>query len=307
MLKSVPISILLCLTFFPAPGKAQIRLSWKFKEGEKFYVERVDTVKLSADSIGKPVTQEFEATTVLGFDVVKVESDKITLGLRFEGARFKGEVAGGDAVTKLMDRLKGVSFTITMDTRGKVTSIKGFDEALKKLGEDKAKADSMGSVFNQDTIMISLKEIFGFLPDNPAKSGDKWSHFTRMPLGPYGFLQGDYQFVFKGVDQKTKDRSLQGQEIEINGKLSFDFPKDGVVAPGIKVAQAEFKSPNADQPNSVKGVYWFSAEAGRLIRSEVNIDIRGSLGLQKEDTRLTVNLEMKSASKTRLLDTNPLE
>jgi hypothetical protein len=306
MTKAFPIGIVVCLSVFPGLARAQVSLSWKFKEGEKFFVEKVETVKLSADSIGKPVTQELETTSVISFRVVKVDGDKITLEQKYEGARLKGEVSGNDAVKKLMDRLKGVSLTINLDTAGKIVSINGYDEALKKLGEGKDKADGLENVFNQETIKVSLNEIFGFLPDKPVKKGDTWSHFTRMPLGPYGFLQGDYLFTFKGMDEKAKDKVPQGLEIGLNGKLSFDFPKGGIVAPGIKVTQAEFKSPTQEQP-SVSGTYWFNSDTGRLIRSEVNIDIKGTLTVEKQDTSLTVNLELKTNSKTRLLDKNPLE
>jgi hypothetical protein len=153
---------------------------------------------------------------------------------------------------------------------------------------------------------VFLNEIFGSLPDKPVKKGDSWSHFTRMPLGPYGFLQGDYLFSLKVVDEKAKDKLPQGLEIGLKGKLSFDFPKGGIVAPGIKVTQAEFKSPSEEQPG-VSGTYWFNSDTGRLIRSEVNIDIKGTLSLEKQDTSLTINLELKTNSKTRFLDKNPLE
>jgi hypothetical protein len=137
MPKSFQIGIVVCLSVFPGLATAQVNLSWKFKEGEKFYVEKVETVKLSADSIGKPVTQELETTTVIGFRVVKVDGDKITLEQKYEGARFKGDGSGHDAVKKLMDRLKGVSLTVNLDTTGKIVSIIGIDEALKKLTEGK--------------------------------------------------------------------------------------------------------------------------------------------------------------------------
>jgi len=306
MPKPFLIGIVVCLSVFPGLASAQVSLSWKFKEGEKFFVEKVETIKLSADSIGKPVTQELETTTVISFRVVKVDGDKITLEQKFEGARFKGDGSGDDAVKKLMDRLEGVSLTVNLDSAGKIVSINGYDEALKKLTEGKEKADGLENVFNLETIKVSLNEIFGFLPDKPVKKGDTWSHFTRMPLGPYGFLQGDYVFTFNGVDEKAKDKVPQGLEIGLKGKLSFDFPKGGIVAPGIKVTQAEFKSPSQEQP-SVSGTYWFNSDTGRLISSEVNIDIKGTLTLEKQDTSLTVNLELKTNSKTRLLDKNPSE
>jgi hypothetical protein len=290
------------LAFLPNALGADIQLVWKFKEGETFFVEKVETLKQSAELITNPVTQESEITTVVGFRVIKVTADTITLEQKFAGAKLKGDLASNETLKKAMEKLKGTTLLITLTPEGKLINLEGYEDAIKTLGDGKAEnMAAMKGILTEEAIKASLVETFGFLPSRPIKKGDNWTKEVKTPLGPFGFLQGDYEFTFTGKDEKSTDPKTDAQQIAVGAKLHFDFPKNGIVMGDLNVARAEFKT------ESASGTIWFDDATGKLIRSNRDMNVKGTLTLDNKGTGLTVNLAFQTNSKMRLLDKNPLE
>jgi hypothetical protein len=286
----------------PGLGRAQSTLVWKFKDGETFFVEKVESIKQSADLITKQVTQESEITTVTQFHVTKVNADGATVEQKFVGAKLKGDLATNEALKKMMERLKGTTLTITLSKDGRLLKLEGYEEAIKKLSDGKAEeAALVKSVLSEESIKTSLTETFGFLPEKEVKKGDAWTRGIKTPLGPFGFLQGDYEYTFKGKPEKAGDKELAVDQIGVGAKLHFDFPKNAVVMGDLKVVRAEFKT------ESAAGTIDFDASAGKLVRSEVDMNVKGTLTLDNKGNGITVYLEYKTNAKTRLLDKNPLD
>jgi hypothetical protein len=301
MNKTVLIAFVLFLSL-PNSGRSQTTLAWKFKDGETFFVEKVESIKQSADLITKPVTQESEITTVTQFHVTKVSADGATLEQKFVGAKLKGDLASNEALKKMMERLKGATLTITLSKEGRLLKLEGYEEAIKKLSGDKAEeAALVKSVLSEESIKTSLTETFGFLPDREVKKGDAWTKAIKTPLGPFGFLQGDYEYTFKGKPEKAGDKGLVVDQIGVGAKLHFDFPKNAVVMGDLKVARAEFKT------ESAAGTIDFDPSAGKLVRAEMDMSVKGTLTLDNKGTGITVYLEYKTNAKTRLLYKNPLD
>src|SRR5206468_1385572 len=115
--------------FLPASARAEVQLSWKFKEGETFFVEKVESLKQSAELITKPITQESEITTVMAFRVIKVTGDSITLEQKFAGAKLKGDLAANETLKKALEKLKGTALLVTLTPEGKLTNLQGYEEA----------------------------------------------------------------------------------------------------------------------------------------------------------------------------------
>src|SRR5215471_9971609 len=79
MLRRSWLVVVLVLGGFVLPAHAQTQLEWKFKKGDEFWLESSSSFKQTLKTLGKEVKQELEQTTVLGYKVQEVSSDKIVL------------------------------------------------------------------------------------------------------------------------------------------------------------------------------------------------------------------------------------
>lgn len=299
MRNAVVFSLLLIL---PAStwGQGETKWSWKFKEGETIFIEKVETVKQTIEQIGKPINQEMETTSVYSLRITKVESERTTGVLKIESIRIKGALADADAVNKKLSSLSQVSLPVVLGSDGKIQKIEGFGEAIKKSAASPGDQAYFKSVLNEENLKYSLAETFGFLPDHAVKPGDTWTREFKIPIGPYGQLRGEYGYLFKG---KEKDE----QVIPFTLKAGYDLPANSDLGSGIKVIQSEFKVNLPDTPDGLVGSLWFNSEKGRLVRAEYSLSIRGTVTLEKEGKSISLNMELKPTFKTRILDQNPIK
>ncbi|HJT78548.1 MAG TPA: hypothetical protein VJ739_15190, partial [Gemmataceae bacterium] len=75
MLSRCGIGAALVLAALAGPAPAQVTLQWKFKEGDKFYLESVSILKQSMKTLNKELKQDIEQTTLFSFTVQKKDSD----------------------------------------------------------------------------------------------------------------------------------------------------------------------------------------------------------------------------------------
>src|SRR5689334_10842250 len=118
MLQRCSIGAVLALAVLAVPAHAQVQLEWKFKEGDKFYFETVNSFKQSMKTLGKELRQDMDMTFVLGVTVQKVNADKsAVLEEKIESVEVKN--AGGPtgaipAEDPFNQKVKGASFRITV-------------------------------------------------------------------------------------------------------------------------------------------------------------------------------------------------
>jgi hypothetical protein len=149
------------LLFVARPALGQDGLTWKWKQGDTFYVSNFNhikqTLKLEATpgrANGREVSQEFEQAAVFRYSVRAVNKDgSAELGQRVEQvvirtgdsltapiwtllsrvtmlARFSLDA---DQTIRSDDSLKGVELVLHVTPRGEVTKVEGADKLLKKL------------------------------------------------------------------------------------------------------------------------------------------------------------------------------
>ena len=66
---------LLVLILLPATARAQVRLEWKLKPGDVFFVEEVTQVRQTLILMGSETRQDLDQTRVLRFTVLKKNED----------------------------------------------------------------------------------------------------------------------------------------------------------------------------------------------------------------------------------------
>src|SRR5262245_42776375 len=84
MLRKGCLGVLL-LAGFALPAYGQVKLEWKFKEGDTFWIETVAKTRQTVKELGRESKREQEQTTVWHFTVVKATADTIILDQVLEG------------------------------------------------------------------------------------------------------------------------------------------------------------------------------------------------------------------------------
>src|SRR5947209_5421020 len=79
------------------PAYGQVKMEWKFNEGDKFYVEDVTTMKQKIEFQGKGFDQTLKTTMVTSYTVKKKTTDGVVLQQKIEGVDVKSMGGlGGD-------------------------------------------------------------------------------------------------------------------------------------------------------------------------------------------------------------------
>jgi hypothetical protein len=284
------------LAFLAGPALAAdaVKLEMKFKEGDKFYVETVSNTKQVMDFMGTKNESESDSTQVTSFKVLKSDKDGVVIEQKIESIKNKnsGGLPGAD---KIMDALKGATFKLTLNTKGEVTKIEGYDEFMKKLSADNELAGKMlKSFMSEETIKATAGESFAFLPPKGVSKGDTWKRSQAVPLGPLGSLKGETTYTYKGPGK-------DGEEISFDQSLEYAPPKEGDDSLPFKITKGEMKADKAS------GSMTFDASKGRLVKTEQVTKMKGSLEFEVAGNTTTLTMEMTQTAKSRILDKSPLD
>jgi hypothetical protein len=110
----------------------------------------------------------------------------------------------GPALRKLM----GSKITFITDAEGKVKSVEGYQEFIKKLTNAAPYnvRTAIKGILTEDYLKRQGLHVQG-LPAKPVKIGDTWPVQQEQPLGAMGAITIDLQFTFKGFET-NKERKF---------------------------------------------------------------------------------------------------
>src|SRR5438093_2888995 len=100
-------------------GTQDVKMQWKFKEGDKFYVEDISNSKQTLMVLGQVQKVEEKTTTVTSYTIKKVTTDSVVMVMQFEHVDVRSDGPAGQ-FSKFMEKAKGIPFTVTMTHDGKV-------------------------------------------------------------------------------------------------------------------------------------------------------------------------------------------
>jgi len=138
----------LVLATLALPAGAQVKLEWKFKEGDKFYVENVSTLKQAVKTRDKMVKENVSTTIVSRMTVKKKTRSSVLLEQKVETVKARGKGDLGQAA-ELIGKMKGAVFTITLDRAGKITKFAGYKELVEKIRMIKRRRSNSASFFRK--------------------------------------------------------------------------------------------------------------------------------------------------------------
>src|SRR5262245_21652943 len=123
MLRQALVAVVILVVSAVAPAYAQeVKLQWKFKEGDTFWVEEVSSTKTTVSVAGTPLVKSEEKTTSLtSFTVKKVAGDSVVVEMKKEDVVARSDSPLGEMTAKIAEKIKGATFTVTLTPSGKVT------------------------------------------------------------------------------------------------------------------------------------------------------------------------------------------
>jgi hypothetical protein len=273
----------------PAQGQ-QVKLEWKFNQGDKFFLENVTTLKQTIEVMGQKIPQESVNTTVSSFKVLKSTPSEVVLEQKIESLKMKG---GQGPQAQLAEQMVGTVFTLTLNTKGEVTKMAGYDELIKKLSQNNEEvAKLLKSILTEDTMKQGIQEAFNFVPGKAVNKGDSWKRQMRLSMGPMGTFLVDMDYTFQG---KVKD----GEEVAFKGTYGYEAPKGGAGGLPFKVTKGEFKTEEA------KGTLVFDGGTGRLVRHEFKAKLNGTMTIAVGAQEASMELKQETDTKIRILKEMP--
>jgi hypothetical protein len=286
-------ALVLLVPALPAP--AQVPLRWKFKPGDAFAVEEKSENQQKLKLSGSEERRDLDETRVSRFKVLKTTPDGgAILEQKVESVKVVPAGVGVKADASVLKQLEGATFTITLDGRGKVVKLDGYDKfvaAVTRANPDEAKM--LRRLLTEENLRRPLDLLFGFGPEKPVTRGAKWQLASQVPFGPFGMLQLTDHYTFE--DDKLPDKGVV--KLSTSTAITYKLPEPGglpfkVVGGDVRVKES-------------KGDIFFNADTGRLVRREGHEFLRGVFTLAMDSRRLEMVIEQEQTRTVRVLDSPP--
>ena len=290
MLRQAIVALVVLSAAAPAYGQ-EAKLQWKFKEGDKFWLEEVAVSKQAVSVLGLAQKIDQKTTTISNFTFDKVTADSVSLTMKIENVEVNTEGGFGGQFDKIMERTKGAVLNITMTPDGKVTKVDGFQALEKQLfGADDETAKLLKGLLKEEMFTKSVDQVFGFVPNKNVNKGETWTRESAVP-GPLGNFKSVSTYTYNG-------KGTGGEEIAVMQSMEYTVPK-GDFAGAFKVVRGDLKAENA------KGSIIFDAEKGKLVSATFSVLTRGNLTVDVAGQELPLEMSVDTSTTTRVHDTNP--
>jgi hypothetical protein len=279
-----------------APAQEKIR--WKFTEGETFYVEEKvhtrQTVKIQ-DSV-QP--QELDQTKVSRFKVLKaLPEGGAVLEQKILSLQATPQGAGAKADASVLRHFRGAVFRITLDAKQRVSKLEGYKaltEAIARENPDAAKL--LRVLLTKDNLQRPVEALLGFAPEKEVARGDSWKLTSKVPFANFGTLEVTDTYTLRGEEQADKGVV----RVAVATSVTYAAPAEAGGLP-FKVVGGDVKVTES------KGGFLFNAAAGKLVRRETELTLRGLFTVALGNQRLDMEIEQRQSAVARVLSSNPLK
>jgi hypothetical protein len=319
MMMRACVAAVLMLAGLSGPSHGQVKLEWKLKKGDRFFVETV-TTKTGTLTVGdKKTALESVNTIVAAFTVLDKTADGYLVEEEIQLVRDKpttGITSLAKAVLKARlepyfepktkKPMKGAVFTIVLRPNGAV-QLSGYDKVTRRLAGE-LEAPTGGSSRSPDPTTLKavrelmpeeswkgfVEDIFSVVPTGPVAKGNTWTRSTKVGLGALGSFASRFHYTFK---EKNRD----GGEIDVKAEMKYSAPANPSTDLPFKITAGEIKSESAG------GSTVFDPDTGRLVRSTMTIHFKGTLTLEAGGIKSTLQVDQRQTAVSRVLDHNPIK
>jgi hypothetical protein len=291
MRPSVWAAVVIVLAGAPRPAYSQVTLEWKLKEGDTFYVETVAKARNAFEVNGKRIATTETITRLVRMTVRKKTPDAVVVQTLVEAFKVSADAKLDADLERLSERQKGMALTFTLDARGQVKRLAGYEAAIKHLSEDKDEmAKTARRIMPREALIQEADLYFGFLPDKAVARGDRWRQPCVIPVLPLGSFKGERELTYAGMEDGA-------ERIVFKAGLGMVPPREEGGA--FKVLKASLKAGGA------QGTILFDKARGRLVRQTLSVSARGTLTVDVGGNQVAMPMEHEQTVTTRVLDSSP--
>jgi hypothetical protein len=300
MRQSFWLSVVLVLGAPAVAAFGQVKLEWKFREGDKFYLEERWSLKQIMKYMGSDLKQELDHTRLTRFTVLKKTDDSLVLEQKIESVKINRASGSAKPEGKLLKELEGATFKVYLNSKMKVIKLDGYETLMKKMARDEDIGKNARLLMPEESLSRPVEAFFGFLPAKAVGKGDTWEYEFTLPLGPLGTLKVENGYTVQG-NNKVGDQEVVKLEVA-NKKSSFTPAAGGGLQP-FRVTKGDIRV----IPKQTKGIIYFSAVRGRVVKAEKTMALEGTLTIDVKGNMLTMDIEQEEKVTARVLDKRPLK
>jgi hypothetical protein len=277
------------------PAHGQVTLTWQWKAGDTVYLESTSTSKQGMKLMGQAMPQDSQITSLDSFRVLK-DGSAVVLQRTIDAMTVQSTGPGAEANEKLVQRLRGAGFTITLDPRRQIINrLEGADAFLRKAINNDPMLQA-GGTLNETNLRQEAEELLvGYLPPWPVKPGDKWRRKSQLSLGMLGSANLDGIYTYRGP---TDAGGKLLERIDVTWAMAFAPPKKSGAVPGMPFQFSKVEL-HAD---SAAGTYYFDNQAGRLVRLERKLVSHGTMAVAFAGQQVQLELEQEQSLKVRAVN-----
>jgi len=295
----------------------KVTLKWKFEKNKEFFQKMTTETVQTMQVMGNPVTQKQKQTFYFSWKPTGQEGDKWTIEQRILGVAMEIDIGGSkisydsqkepapnNPLAEFFKALERASFTITLDTKTlKVTDIKGRQDFVDSLVKANPQMKPLlDTILSEQALKEMAEPTFAVVSVDPVTPGKTWEKTTKLDMGPIGSYTNTYKYTLDGKEGKD-DASNQLYKIGVTTALQYKAPGEGVNQGGLpfKIKSADLTSKNA------QGTIIFDNERGRVSKSEMSLELSGSLNIEIGGQSTKVVLSQTQRSHVETTDESPIQ
>lgn len=289
--------LILGVALLPATlqGQTPEGLKWKFSPNEEFRLETTTEMKQAIkvkNQADLPV-QAVKHVQVSSYRAKPADGEGTVLEQKIESIRTESATASAPA-PKLFQQLEGATLRITLSPTFQVVKLEGYDEMLKKVAGDDANLErAVANLLPKETLLRSLEESFAFLPPPGTAVGKTWERKYTASLGPLGTL--NITQVYKLDGEETLDGRTVVR-ISCQPQVAYAKPSGKSSELPIQIADGQLTA------EAAQGTLWFDPAAGKLVKSEMKMSLKGTLTVQAGGQQDVVEISQDLIVKIRMLE-----
>ncbi len=264
-------------------GGRKVALVWKWRKGEVVRYRNTTNQTLDQTVMGTAmqvkqkqvqvtkqevtdVAADGTATVVCTFEAIKIDVENPLQGggISYDSTNPEDAARAKDPQLAPVAGLVGETFTFKVDSRGKVSEVKGFDKILDKMLESYPEAQRevarsmLGKSLGDESMRSQLEAAYHALPDGEVEVGASWKQDSSVTIPMAGTIVSHNTYTLQGFEAVGgKDCARIGTEgaLEQTAKAEPD-PSN----PFASLMEIAFKS------GKIAGDIFFDPEGGRAIR-----------------------------------------
>ena len=277
------------LSFTAATLPADVRLAWKFREGDVIRYRILQEIHQSMSGMGNMET-DTRVGQVLREKVQSVAPDGTAkIEVTWEALRYRLEAPMGGSLEfdstkdspesaagpmKGLSKIVGSAFQVEMKPSGEIVSLRGIDELMQKVASDGG--GMVGSMvsrsFNDASMKRALESVV--LPEKALADGETWERESQFDVPSLGKLKVDYDFKLHGMEEVGGSKSAK---VGVVYSMALGGGKPDLSSmPGAEQFDVDLTMDDAKG----EGTVHFSPELGRMVRTELTADMDMNMNMK---------------------------